>query len=117
MGMRAYVHRSDYDSNANRFHGLSAIVVVNVDGPFEPTTVQEAALVVTGPGGNKIVVPAVPLRDGWEVVRQTRDCVGPMMGGTFAAASDSRWVKACGRAALPIHDRYETWETYETLSR
>ena len=49
--------------------------------------------------------------------------VGPMMGGNYAATSDSRLSelveKVTGRrfyGALPIHDRYETVAQYRALS-
>lgn len=52
--------------------------------------------------------------------------VGPMFGGNYATASDSRWGKWLAEHygnefrfnnCLPIHDRYETPEMYEILSR
>lgn len=39
---------------------------------------------------------------------------GPMFGGNFLWTSDSRFPTA---APLPIHDRFETPEQYEQLSR
>jgi hypothetical protein len=43
--------------------------------------------------------------------------VGPMMGGNYAATSDSRFSEATGQyGAIAIHDRYETPEQYISLS-
>lgn len=50
---------------------------------------------------------------------------GPMFGGNYAETSDGRWARmlrsrygmSLGSTCLPIHDRYETWEAYEALSR
>lgn len=49
---------------------------------------------------------------------------GPMMGGSYIASSDSRFSAECQRVlgapfygAVPLHDRFETWEQYEQLSR
>lgn len=44
---------------------------------------------------------------------------GWMMGGNYAATSDSRFSALCGKqyGALAIHDRQETWEEYDILSR
>jgi len=44
---------------------------------------------------------------------------GWMMGGNYAATSDSRFGRLCGEqyGALAIHDRQETWEMYDRLSR
>lgn len=38
---------------------------------------------------------------------------GPMFGGNLAATSDGR----AGGIAYHVHDRYETWEQFEYLSR
>lgn len=40
--------------------------------------------------------------------------VGPMMGGNFIYASDSRFPN---KYPIPIHDRYETLATYNALSQ
>lgn len=52
-----------------------------------------------------------------------KDGIGPMMGGSFAATSDSRFSRLCNRiigqpfyGAVAIHDRYETAEEYGILS-
>lgn len=41
---------------------------------------------------------------------------GWMMGGNYAATSDSRFSKLCGNqyGAVAIHDRDETWEQYNS---
>ena len=36
------------------------------------------------------------------------DMNGPMFGGNYVAASDSRLRKIC-QYPMPIHDRFETW--------
>ena len=52
--------------------------------------------------------------------------VGPMFGGNYADISDSRWGQMLSdqygaafrfNTCLSIHDRYETPEMYEALSR
>lgn len=44
---------------------------------------------------------------------------GWMMGGNYAATSDSRFSELCGDlyAAIPVHDRQESWKDYDALSR
>ena len=44
---------------------------------------------------------------------------GWMMGGNYAASCDSRFSRLCGDmyGALSIHDRQESWEMYDRLSR
>lgn len=45
--------------------------------------------------------------------------IGPMFGGSFADTSNGVWAEIlgerCGRP-VPIHDRFETQEMYDTLS-
>ena len=50
--------------------------------------------------------------------------VGPMMSGCFVYASDNRFNELCAEvlghgnyAAVPVHDRFETQEEYDALSR
>jgi hypothetical protein len=43
--------------------------------------------------------------------------IGPVMGGNYAATSDSRFAAAVGfYGAVPIHDRYETAWQNEMMS-
>lgn len=40
------------------------------------------------------------------------------MGGNYCCTSDSRWSEMVGDSnPRPIHDRFETWNQYEGLSR
>jgi hypothetical protein len=41
---------------------------------------------------------------------------GPMAGGNYGGCSDSRFSDL-SRYPLPIHDRWDTWEQYDMLSR
>lgn len=50
--------------------------------------------------------------------------VGPMMGGSYAGTSDSRFSKMCAEltghpwhGAVAVHDRYESQELYDRMSR
>lgn len=47
------------------------------------------------------------------------DGVGWMMGGNYAGTSDSRFSRMVGglNVAIPIHDRQESQELYDALSR
>lgn len=50
---------------------------------------------------------------------------GPMMGGSYAGTCDSRFNEMCAElagmrywhGAVAVHDRYETQELYEAMSR
>ncbi len=54
---------------------------------------------------------------------RTSTHIGPMFGGNYAAASDSRFRQACEKllgtpfyGAVAIHDRFETPQQYRDLS-
>jgi len=87
------------------------ICLLNVDGPFSPDDKCPAAMLVPGNGKGLVkIVPAVldankrySPTPGWA-----------MMGGNYAATSDSRFHEAVRKitgaasyGAVPIHDRFE----------
>ena len=47
------------------------------------------------------------------------DCTPYMAGGNYAGSTDSRWSELCGSHGplVSVHDRTETWEQYDALSR
>lgn len=107
MGMIVKIYRDDYRSDLNRFDKAKGLCIVNVDGPFAPSKEYPAATLVRN-GRDWIVRP----------VEETSKGHTPYMdGGSYAATSDSRWTAKVGMAAVPIHDRSETWEVYDQLSR
>lgn len=59
--------------------------------------------------GLETYVHAEPMNPG-----DTSSLCGPMAGGNFVYSSDSRFPSLY---PVPVHDRYETWEQYELLSR
>lgn len=121
--------------------GISAkatgLTVVNVDGPFEPSDLYPAAMLVDSPFGGAILVPATRDAGHWEPVASGNRC-GPMFGGNIADTSDSRWCDAVRShvtgtlrkagitdriqsmafsTSVRIHDRFESWEQYEAMTR
>tara|TARA_R110001606_G_scaffold354174_1_gene504850 strand:+ start:252 stop:578 length:327 start_codon:yes stop_codon:yes gene_type:complete len=108
MGLPVYIYRSTYDSKLNAFFGKTLITVTNVNGPFEPSEDAPAGKLVQH-AGNWIIVPDDDYTEE----------LGPQLpGGTYATTTDSRWSNKVGfYGATPIHDRRETWEDYEALSR
>ena len=55
-----------------------------------------------------------------EPVMHPKGKVGPMFGGNFAYTSDGIWADMLGERTgrpLPIHDRFETQDQYDALSR
>jgi hypothetical protein len=100
----------------NAFGGWK-VTVVNVDGPFEPSLNAPAAMLVDGPGGGKIVVPAIKDGDSWVEVPASGPAGARMFGGSYAAG-DSRFQRAAGGygVAVAVHDRIEDWDTYRRMS-
>lgn len=152
MGMVVGVMGSDC-TNGGISSGRDSVCAVNVEGPFDPGgAAGPAVMLVNGPTGIPILVPAVAADDGvgWERMEMPDRC-GPMAGGMYATTSDSRWNNAVRNmvfdfmaerellsakvleyhrpndphrgyaipcpAAVSIHDRFETWEQYEMMSR
>ena len=86
------------------------ICLVNVDGPTKNPTCPVAMLVAGNVKGTVKIVPAI-LNDNGMYVATRQWC---MMGGNYAATSDSRFYEAIRRiigaqfdGAVPIHDRFE----------
>ena len=95
MGLLVGLYRNGYRSNKNAFDGKSHVVVVNMEGPFEPNSDAPAAMLVKGPLGNPVIVPVV---DG-------EPLSSVAFGGSFAATSDSRFRASVPfYGAVPVHD-------------
>lgn len=108
MGLRVDIYRDRYDSELNAFHGFDTVTVENIPGPFEPSDDAPAAVLTRNALGNPVITPRdLPV-----------NMAGPMFGGTYAASSDSRYARAAGiYGALPVHDRFETYQRLEELTR
>jgi hypothetical protein len=88
-----------------------ALCIVNIDGPFEPSSEYPAALLILGnlPGIVRIVPAEKTEAGGWQKIPQWW-----MFGGNYAGTSDSRFSEAIERllghrfyGAVAIHDRNE----------
>lgn len=77
-----------------------------VNGPFEPDEDSPAVRLAKTPLG---CLKAVPVVDPETV----KGLIGPMFGGNYISTSDSRFP--CDYP-IPVHDRWETPETYRALS-
>jgi len=113
MGLIVDVFRTGMQDCTN--NGISRradrLFLVNVDGPFNPGGLDIAAMLVPGNvKGTVKVVPAV-----WcDIGEWAPDPRWSMMGGNYAATSDSRFHEAVRKitggasyGAVPIHDRIE----------
>lgn len=109
MGLTVEILRGSYNSSRNVFRNASQIVLVNVDGPSEPSDDRPAARLQPGPLNTLHIVP----EDSSEF-----DPLGPgflSFGGTYAATSDSRFHQAIrglggqSHVAIAIHDFFETY--------
>ena len=111
MGLHVYIYRDDLgDCTANgvtspkRNH--RGLCLTNVDGPFAPDSEYPAAKLekVTHSWGSHVRIVPEETEGKWS-----------MMGGNYAATSDSRFSEAVEEllghnfyGALPVHDRVET---------
>lgn len=88
------------------------LVGPNVCGPFDvkPGEVY-LELEMRNVGGGKKYLTAYPMVDGH---RQYGDDGVTMFGGNFIYSCDDRFPSDY---PIPVHDRFENWETYEALSR
>jgi len=103
-------------TNGGQSSRVTSVCVVNIPGPFDPGPDFPAFELVEGPGGK-----------GHAILKPANDkprLIGPMFGGNFGYASDSRFSQAvrdltgvAHYGAVHIHDRYETAAEYESLSR
>lgn len=108
MGLYISVFRNSEFAGTDCTNGgvtsrFTKLCVTNVDGPFDPSDDCPAVKLVKGnlPGTVKIVPEE--LEGKWT-----------MMGGNYAATSDSRFSEACEKitgsrfyGAVPVHDRFE----------
>jgi len=113
MGLHVSVYR--FPLGECTLGGISSkatdLCLVNVDGPFSPDEKCPAAMLVPGNGRGLVkIVPAVLDANK----RYSQDPRWVMMGGNYAATSDSRFHRAVEKitgsasyGAVPIHDRIE----------
>lgn len=98
---------------------VKGYTLTNTDGPFNPSEDYPAAELRKGPFGTIHIIPE------W-TNEFAGTGIGPMFDGNFAYSHDSRFSKAVqqltgeraiSHAAIAIHDRIETPEMYDILSR
>ena len=106
MGLLVNVYKNgkyDCTNGGVSSRDIKGLCLTNVDGPFDPSDDCPAVKLVKGnlPGTVKIVPEE--LEGKWT-----------MMGGNYAATSDSRFSEACEKitgsrfyGAVPVHDRFE----------
>jgi len=112
MGLHIDVYRSPLgDCTRNGISSkANGLVLVNVNGPFNPSPDRPAAMLIAGlaPGTVRIV-PAQSDNGIWKPVPDWT-----MMGGNYGGTSDSRFSHAVEKllghhfyGAVAIHDRIE----------
>ena len=114
MGLYVGIYRdtsfSDCTNNGvtSEFREFKGLCLTNVDGPFDPNSEYPAAKLekVTHRWGSHVRIVPDEVKDQ-----------DSMMGGNYAATSDSRFREAVEEllghnfyGALPVHDRVETRE-------
>lgn len=121
MGLIANIHK--HNGQSCSLNGLSErfndVVIVNADGPFDPTPTMPAVMLIRGPGGNGhvIAVPAMLAARNDKAAQwvEMTDMGSRMNGGTFIHSSDSRFHELVAKlggqrgTAVSFHDRFEAW--------
>jgi len=115
MGLLVSVYKNGRDSTAGGDSSKAVeICVINVPGPFEPDDHTPAFALVPNALNSVVLKP----------VHEPDNMMGPCFGGNYAATSDSRFDEAIEEmlghrfyGAIPIHDRFDSWEAYDYLSR
>jgi hypothetical protein len=128
MGLTASIYANKepgYENCSN--NGISSffnqVCIMNAEGPSSPRSGCPAVIIQSHVPGIVRAVPA-ELKDGEWVEFKFEHCVGPMSGGAFIHTSDSRFGELIEKltgarfyGAVALHDRYESTEDYERLSR
>lgn len=112
MGLLVNIYRSDSDCTNNGVtspsRNFKGLCLTNVEGPFTPDEEYPAAKLekVTHPWGSHV-----------RIIPEELEGKPSMMGGNYAATSDSRFNEAIEAllghnfyGALPVHDRTESRE-------
>ena len=81
-----------------------------ISGPFEPNEQTPAVTLKRNSQGDIIAVPV-------DAPGPESEFCGPMFGGAYICTSDSRFSQVTKiYAAIPLHDRWETWQQYNRIS-
>jgi hypothetical protein len=95
-------------SNGGISSRCQAVTLVDIGVDlFDPVADRPAVKLVKRNFGNRVYLHAEPLE-------QPTGLVGPMAGGTFIYSCDSRFPSDY---PIALHDRWETEQQYESLSR
>jgi hypothetical protein len=90
------------------------LCLVNVEGPSGVNHSHPAAMLVKGNGRGQVKIVPAQLSDVKGILQYIPEPRWVMMGGNYAATSDSRFHRAvesitggASYGAVPIHDRIE----------
>ena len=106
-GLLVSIYRSDYDCKLNVLYGKKKAVLTGFGIPeiFTPSEECPELVLMVPKGKYNYCEPNLATPEGH---------TSYMDGGSFISTSDSRFPY---EGAIPVHDRTETWEMYERLSR
>ena len=111
-GIRADIYKSRFGdcSNGGISSRVGTVTIIDdrIAGPFEPTDDAPAVRIVERMIMGRPYVHVEP-------IDQPDGMLGPMMGGTYVATSDSR-LRRIAQGGIPLHDRFETQAQYNALS-
>lgn len=117
-GLRASIYNNaEYGNCSNG--GISAkCKQVTIVGPgipeiFEANEEAPAVEIERRMIGRDEVVSARP----YGKPSDTKEYAGPMFGGCFIYTSDSRFRELVSPQPVALHDRFESWEMYDFMSK
>jgi hypothetical protein len=108
-GLICQIYRNGRDCSNGGISGrVDAVTLIDIGVDlFEPVADRPAVKLVKRQMGRRTYLHAEP-------VDQPQGLVGPMAGGTFIYSNDSRFPSDY---PIALHDRWETEEQYDVLSR
>jgi len=109
LGLICDIYRNGRDcSNGGISSRVRQVTLVDIGvDVFEPKADRPAVKLVKRNLGGRVYLHAEP-------VEQPKGLVGPIAGGTFIYSCDSRFPSPY---PIALHDRWETQEHYDALSR
>ena len=107
-GLLGNIYRSGYNCTLNKCYYEKSVIVVGPGVPeiFKPSDSDIVCELKTKNVGG--------LYTYLEPIDPPHNETDYMSGGTFVYNSDSRWPTGL---PIPLHDRSESWETYDRLTK
>jgi len=115
-GLTVNIYKSNNSDSSNG--GISSqytevlLLDENLDGYLDESDAERLSLPIVKLQNNGGYLSAVPV----DQPEGDGAAIGPMFGGCFIWSSDSR-MRRLSQQPIPLHDRFESAELYDMLSR